>query len=152
MKFLYSSGIWWSPIAPWNQVCYELCSQFNSQQGLWYMYLRRLVKDIVISSVTQSANLFTCGLNAQLTKKEGCLYSLWGLWNDCCQMFFIPSSISTPWCPTSKVLVGKSCKFVSLPCSRSVSLGSIWWVSFVYTNRIIGWYPKTWCLHNWNSL
>jgi hypothetical protein len=33
------------------------------------MYLGRLVKDIVISSVTQSANLFTCGLNAHATIK-----------------------------------------------------------------------------------
>jgi hypothetical protein len=33
------------------------------------MYLGRLVKDIVISSVTQRANLFTCGLNAHATIK-----------------------------------------------------------------------------------
>jgi hypothetical protein len=35
------------------------------------MYLGRLLKDIVISFVTQSANLFTCGLNAHLTIKGG---------------------------------------------------------------------------------
>ncbi len=35
------------------------------------MYLGRLVKEHVISSVTQSANLFACGLNAHLTIKGG---------------------------------------------------------------------------------
>jgi len=64
------------------------------------MYLGRLVKELVISSVTQSANLFTCGLNAHATiKVEN--YSVMsllfgGFVKRRLSDFFILSSISTP--------------------------------------------------------
>jgi hypothetical protein len=47
------------------------------------MYLGRLVKDIVIFFVTQSANLFTCGLNAHVAIKVELLCDVSTLWWVC---------------------------------------------------------------------
>jgi hypothetical protein len=47
------------------------------------MYLGRLVKELVISSVKQSANLFTCGLNAHVAIKVELLCDVSTLWWVC---------------------------------------------------------------------
>jgi hypothetical protein len=96
------------------------------------MYLGRLVKDIVISSVTQRANLFTCGLNAHLTIKGGLFCDVSTLCGVCettvVKCFSFPHQSQLPnvqllrsWLVNTASLP----TMMSLPCSRSVSMGSI---------------------------
>jgi hypothetical protein len=96
------------------------------------MYLGRLVKDIVISSVTQSANLFSCGLNAHATITVELFCDVSTLCGVCettvvkCFSFAHQSQLPDVQLLRSWLVNTASLPtMMSLPCSRSVSLGSI---------------------------